>query len=103
MSFSSKSSKDLYFPVKNPLPRGEYVTTATPSSRHVLRRLVPVSLSMSNDHGLYSIWTAEMGCTAYPRRRVSEEHSENPMYLILPALFAKFSIAVDVLQRNGRD
>lgn len=42
--------------------------------------------SMSRVKGEYSTCKAEMGCTAWARRRVAAEHSERPMYLTLPDL-----------------
>lgn len=47
---------------------------------------MPAGPSMSSVQGLYSTCTAAMGCTACPRRRVADEHSEKPMCLILPSL-----------------
>lgn len=41
---------------------------------------------MVNVKGAYSNWTADIGWTAWARRRVSSEHSEIPMYFTLPAL-----------------
>ena len=45
--------------------------------------------SMSIVKGEYSIWTAEMGWMAWARRRVAEETSERPRYLILPSLWER--------------
>ena len=58
---------------------------ATPRERQVERREVEGD-SMSVVKGEYSIWTAEMGWMAWARRRVVEEISERPRYLILPSL-----------------
>lgn len=41
---------------------------------------------MSVVKGEYSIWTAEMGWTAWARRSDAEETSDKPRYLILPSL-----------------
>lgn len=47
---------------------------------------MPDGPSMSSVQGLYSTCTAVMGCTAWPRRSVEDEHSEKPMCLIFPSL-----------------
>lgn len=60
--------------------------TATPSSRQVARRLVPLAFSMSIAKGEYSIWTASTWAILQARRTVVELTSERPMYLILPSL-----------------
>ena len=74
-----------YLPVSNPLPSGEYATTAMPSSLAVFRTSIS-GCSMSSEKMLYSTWTAEIGCTACARRMVEAVHSERPIYRILPSL-----------------
>lgn len=64
---------------------------------------MPASVSMSRVHGLYSICTVATGWMAWPRRRVSAEHSENPICLILPSLtFTKLYVKIFVKVKRWR-
>lgn len=45
--------------------------------------------SVSSVKGLYSIWTAAIGWTAWARRSVLDEHSERPRWRTLPALWVE--------------
>ena len=78
-------SERTYFPVRRPLPSGEYAYTVTPSSRAACNAPIFGS-SASKVNGEYSTWIAAIGWTLYARRRVSPLHSQMPMYLTLPSL-----------------
>ena len=70
-------------PVSRPRPSGLYATSAMPSSWHAWK--IP-TFSVSSVKAAYSNCAAEIGWTACARRSVSNEHSEMPRYLTLPAL-----------------
>ena len=73
--------------MSNPRPRGMIsTTTATPSSRQVVRRLVPEGPSMSLSNTEYPVCTAVTGAILTARRRVVEDIAERPMCFILPSL-----------------
>lgn len=78
-----------------PRPRGEYATTATPSSLAAVSSPT-ASLSTMSSNAEYSTSTALMGWTAYALRRVSPLQSDRPMYLTLPSLFSN-----DVISQNS--
>jgi len=83
---SYETSSLLNVDVRRPRPKGAARTTATPSSRQVARRLLPVGPSMLRVKTPYSVCTAAMGAILTARRRVVEEMEERPMCLILPSL-----------------
>ena len=85
-------------------PRGEYATVATPSSRQVFNRSIS-GFSISIANGEYSICTASMWWTLQARRRVSEEISLRPRYLILPALCVTNCqyIQLGLIEGGGRE
>ena len=84
-SFSFKSLLDLIFPVNKPRPRGARATIMTPSSVAVCTKLGG-NCSVCNMNGEYSIWMAEMGCTAWARHKPAAVQSERPRYLTFPSL-----------------
>ena len=83
---SLAASPLLKLDVNMPRPKGEDTTTATPSSRHVARRLVPTGPSISRENAEYSDWIAATGAILHARRSVVEETADSPICLILPSL-----------------
>ena len=72
--------------VSKPRPNGAAATTATPSSRQVARRPVPVGPSISRVNSEYSGWTTLIGAILHARRSVVEETEDSPICFILPSL-----------------
>jgi hypothetical protein len=83
---SPTASPLLKVDVSKPLPSGAAITTATPSSRQVARRLVPAGPSISRVNAEYSVWTAVTGAILHARRRVVEDIADSPMCFILRSL-----------------
>jgi hypothetical protein len=74
-----------YFPVRRPLPSGEYTNAATPSL-HTAPKAPIFGSSASKVNGEYSTWFAMMGWTLCAHHSVSLLDSQMLMYLTLPAL-----------------